>query len=57
MHRHAFPHLQLSLVSFFLSIRKLWPRREWVLSALVVYTGGGLVRELWRGFVRGAVLG
>jgi hypothetical protein len=28
-----------------------------VLSALVVYTGGGLVRELWRGFVRGAVLG
>jgi hypothetical protein len=28
-----------------------------VLSTLVVYTGGGLVRELYRGFVRTSPLG
>lgn len=28
-----------------------------MLSTLVVYTGGGLVRELYRGFVRASPLG
>jgi ubiquitin-protein ligase E3 C len=55
-HRH--PQTQLSLVSFFLSLGTIWPgRKERVLSTLVVYTGGGLVRELYRGFVRASPLG
>jgi ubiquitin-protein ligase E3 C len=55
-HRH--PSTQLSLVSFFLSLGTVWPaRRERVLSTLVVYTGGGLVRELYRGFVRASPMG
>jgi ubiquitin-protein ligase E3 C len=52
------PSIELSLVSFFLSLGTVWPgRKERVLSALVVYTGGGLVRSLYRGFVRGSMLG
>jgi ubiquitin-protein ligase E3 C len=39
-------------------LETIWPgRRERVLSTLVVYTGGGLVRELYRGFVRASPLG
>ena len=55
-HRH--PSTQLNLISFFLSLGTVWPaRRERILSTLVVYTGGGLVRELYRGSVRASPLG
>ncbi|KZT24637.1 HECT-domain-containing protein [Neolentinus lepideus HHB14362 ss-1] len=46
------------LFAFLLSLSLVWPRRkDAVLGAAVAYAGGGLMRELWRGHVRGSVLG
>lgn len=55
-HRH--PRTQISLVSFFLSLGAIWQgSREKMLSTVVAHTGGGLVRELYRGYVRTSPLG
>ncbi|KAF7981928.1 hypothetical protein HWV62_30697 [Athelia sp. TMB] len=52
------PSTQLDLACFFLALTSVWPSiREHVLTTLVTYTGGGLVREIWRGYVRGSPLG
>ncbi|KIM80499.1 hypothetical protein PILCRDRAFT_534642 [Piloderma croceum F 1598] len=52
------PRTHLSLVSFFFSLGTIWPgRADKILSVLSVPTGDGLARELYRGFVRGLVLG
>lgn len=52
------PSTRLNLVSFFLALNTVSPaNRDKVLSTVLVYTGGGLVRELYRGYVRGSPLG
>jgi ubiquitin-protein ligase E3 C len=52
------PSAQISLVSFLLSLGTIWPsQRDKMLSTVVVYTGGGLVKELYKGYVRTSSLG
>ncbi|KII83229.1 hypothetical protein PLICRDRAFT_180633 [Plicaturopsis crispa FD-325 SS-3] len=47
-----------ALISFFCSLGVSWPAK-WgrVLGAVVVHTGGGLIREIYRSYVRGTGLG
>ena len=53
-----FPSTRLSLYAFFMSLYTAWPAlRADTLSAVFGSAGGGLVRELYRGYVRGSVLG
>ncbi|KAM6490051.1 HECT domain containing protein [Amanita muscaria] len=55
------PSLQLDLITFLLALNAAWPaKKDEVLTAAGIYAaggGGGLVRELYRGYVRGSVLG
>ncbi|TFK46201.1 HECT-domain-containing protein [Heliocybe sulcata] len=52
------PSAQPRLYAFLLGLSLVWPgRRESVLGAAVAYAGGGMVRELWRGYVRGTAIG
>lgn len=52
------PATQPQLFAFILSLSMAWPRKkDVVLGTAVAYAGGGLIRELWRGYVRGSVLG
>lgn len=52
------PSTRPNLVSFFLALNSVWPaHRDRVLSTVLVYTGGGLLRELYRGYVRGSPIG
>lgn len=47
-----------AIISFFFALNTIWPaRRDKVLGTMVVYSRGGLVRELYRGHVRGSPLG
>ena len=49
---------RIALCDFFFALCTVWPSRaDPVLSTVVVSTGGGLVRELYRGYVRGSPLG
>lgn len=53
-HRGALP----DLVAWFVSLWTIWPtRRDKMLSTLLLYGGGGLVREIWRDYVRSSPLG
>jgi len=53
-HRGALPDLVTWLVSLWI----IWPtRRDKILSSLLLYGGGGLVREIWRDYVRSTPLG
>ncbi|KAF8885801.1 hypothetical protein BD779DRAFT_1532475 [Infundibulicybe gibba] len=50
--------MQPVLVAYFLALDTVWPtKKERILSAVLIYTGGGLLRELYRGYVRGSPLG
>jgi ubiquitin-protein ligase E3 C len=52
------PATQASLVNFFFALNTTWPgRKDKILGAVVVYAGGGLVRELFRVYVRNSPLG
>lgn len=54
----AHPGTQLDLIAFFLSLNALWPaEKNRVLSLVLVHSGGGLVRELYRGYVRRSPIG
>lgn len=47
-----------SLVSFCLALSTVWPtRRDKVLNAVAYFNKGGLVRELYRSYVRSSVIG
>jgi ubiquitin-protein ligase E3 C len=49
---------RIALCDFFFSLCTVWPSRaDSVLSTVVVSTNGGLVRELYRGYVRSSPLG
>ncbi|KAI9443566.1 HECT-domain-containing protein [Lactarius indigo] len=49
---------RIALCDFFFALCTVWPSRaDPVLSTVVVSTGGGLVRELYRGYVRSSPLG
>ncbi|KAH8977914.1 HECT-domain-containing protein [Lactarius hatsudake] len=49
---------RVALCDFFFALCTVWPSRaDTVLSTVVVSTGGGLVRELYRGYVRSSPLG
>lgn len=49
---------RLSLVSFCLALSTVWPtRRDKVLNAVAFFNRGGLVREIYRGYVRSSVIG
>jgi ubiquitin-protein ligase E3 C len=49
---------RIALCDFFFALCTVWPSRaNPVLSTVVVSTSGGLVRELYRGYVRGSPLG
>ncbi|OAX36693.1 HECT-domain-containing protein [Rhizopogon vinicolor AM-OR11-026] len=53
-HRDALP----DLVAWLVSLWTIWPtRRDKILSTLLLYGGGGLVREIWRDYVRSSPLG
>lgn len=46
------------IISFCLALSTVWPtRRDKVLTTLMAYNRGGLVREIYRGFVRRSPLG
>jgi ubiquitin-protein ligase E3 C len=46
------------LVAWLVSLWTIWPtRRDKILSTLLLYGGGGLVREIWRDYVRSSPLG
>ncbi|GBE82990.1 HECT-domain-containing protein [Sparassis latifolia] len=46
------------LLSFLFALTTVWPtRRDKVLSTVFAYNGGGLVREIYRSYVRGSPLG
>lgn len=52
------PELLSELVSMLLSLNLAWPsRKEKVLTTLLLYGGGGLVREIYREYVRATPLG
>ncbi|KAH9054061.1 HECT-domain-containing protein [Lactarius deliciosus] len=56
--RVPIPRLDEPLCDFFFALCTVWPSRaDTVLSTVVVSTGGGLVRELYRGYVRSSPLG
>lgn len=49
---------RIALCDFFFALCTVWPSRaDPVLSTVVVSTSGGLVRELYRSYVRGSPLG
>ncbi|KAL5519890.1 hypothetical protein ACEPAG_1550 [Sanghuangporus baumii] len=53
-----FPSTRLSLYAFFMALYATWPAsRADILSAVLGNAGGGLVRELYRGYVRSSALG
>ena len=53
-----YPELLPTLVSFLLSLNLVWPsRKDKVLSTVLLYGGGGLVREIYREYVRTTPLG
>ncbi|CAL1705751.1 unnamed protein product [Somion occarium] len=50
--------IRRSLYSWCVALSNIWPeRRDKILGAIVVYGGGGLVRELYREYVRPSLLG
>ncbi|KAI9456329.1 HECT-domain-containing protein [Boletus coccyginus] len=52
------PELLSDLVSMLLSLNLVWPsRKDKVLTTLLLYGGGGLVREIYREYVRTTALG
>lgn len=52
------PQTLPSLVTFFFALTSVWPsQKDKVLSTVVVCTGGGLVRQLYREYVRTSPLG
>ena len=55
----TYPSIQLHLITFLLALNAVWPsRKDQVLGAAGIYaSGGGLVRELYRGYIRGSPLG
>ncbi|KZT63967.1 hypothetical protein DAEQUDRAFT_679458 [Daedalea quercina L-15889] len=47
-----------ALIAFCFALTTVWPkRRDKVLGTAVAFNGGGLVREIYRSYVRGAPLG
>ncbi|KAF8344487.1 HECT-domain-containing protein [Amanita rubescens] len=55
----TYPSIQLHLITFLLALNAVWPsRKDQVLGAAGIYaSGGGLVRELYRGYIRSSPLG
>ncbi|KAG8214281.1 HECT-domain-containing protein [Butyriboletus roseoflavus] len=52
------PELLSDLVSMLFSLNLVWPsRKDKVLTTLLLYGGGGLVREIYREYVRATPLG
>jgi len=52
------PTTQASLISFFVALQGNWPaQRVKVLIAVLVHSGGSLVRELYRNYVRSSPIG
>ncbi|EJC97865.1 HECT-domain-containing protein [Fomitiporia mediterranea MF3/22] len=53
----SFPSTRLALYAFFMALYTVWPTsRLDILSSVLGSAGGGLVRELYRGYVRGSPL-
>ena len=58
MASRRYPGTQISLISFILGLGAIWQgSKEKMSSTVVAHTGGGLVRELYRGWVRASPLG
>ena len=56
VHRHR--SLQPTLFSWCVALGNVWPkRRDKIFGAMMLYGGGGLVRELYRSYVRPSSLG
>ncbi|KAK2459462.1 hypothetical protein APHAL10511_008522 [Amanita phalloides] len=55
----SYPSIQLQLISFLLALIAVWPsKKDQVLGAAGIYaSGGGLIRELYRGYIRSSPLG
>ncbi|OCH88442.1 HECT-domain-containing protein [Obba rivulosa] len=52
------PSTKLPLIAFCFALTTVWPtRRDRVLSTVIAWNGGGLVREIYRNYVRSSVLG
>lgn len=57
-HHHASPDLRAGLFAWLHALSTVWPsRRDRVVSTVVAWSGGGLVRELYRSYVRSSPLG
>ncbi|KDQ51194.1 hypothetical protein JAAARDRAFT_41256 [Jaapia argillacea MUCL 33604] len=55
---HRYTTSQPALFAFLMALCTVWPsRKDRVLGAAVAYSSGGLVRELYRGYIRSSVLG
>lgn len=56
--KETFRKIRPSLFSWFVALCNVWPaRKDKILGVIVVYGGGGLVRELYRDLVRPSPLG
>ncbi|KAF8638999.1 hypothetical protein AX17_001801 [Amanita inopinata Kibby_2008] len=54
----TYPSTQLDLITFLLALNAVWPaKKEEVLTSAGAYASGGLIRELYRGYVRSSPLG
>ncbi len=55
----TYPSIQLHLITFLLALNAVWPsKKDQALGAAGIYaSGGGLVRELYRGYIRSSPLG
>ena len=57
-HKHTNPTIRSALFSWLHALSTIWPsRRDKIMGNVVAWSGGGLVRELYRGYVRSAPLG
>lgn len=55
---HSSPDLRGALFAWLHALSTVWPlRRDKIVGTVVAWNGGGLVRELYRGYVRSSPLG
>lgn len=57
-YNHSSSTIRGALISWLYALSTVWPsRRDKIVSTVVTWNGGGLVRELYRGYVRSSPLG
>lgn len=57
-HKHTNAEIRTALFAWLHALSTVWPsRRDKIMGNVVAWSGGGLVRELYRGYVRGSSLG